>query len=110
MDKAKTSKRQKGFSIDNVPIVRPSTKLSTKRHDPDSKLRDLRFIAEALAEAIVKGDKKTFLDVLAAHIKSKNISEMERKTKIKRSTIYAAIDKDANPTLDTIINLIQKSA
>jgi len=110
MDKTKTSKKQKKFSIDDVPVVKPGTKSKSKPHDPDARLRDLHFIAEAMAHAIVIGDKKAFLEVLGAHIKSKNISEIERKTKIKRSTIYAAIEKDANPTLNTIINLIQKSA
>lgn len=110
MGKTKTSKKQRKFSIDDIPIVKPSEDLDRRPHDPDVRLRDLHFIAEALAQAIVEGDKKEFLEVLAAHFKSKNISEMGRKTKIKRSTIYAAIEKDANPTLDTIINLIQKSA
>ena len=108
MDKAKTLKKQKKFTLDEIPIVKDGP--ASRAHDPDAKLRDLHFISEALAKAIVTGDKRAFLDILAAHIKSKNISEMERKTKIKRSTIYAAIEKDANPTLDTIINLIRKSA
>ncbi|OFZ18107.1 MAG: hypothetical protein A2Z20_06050, partial [Bdellovibrionales bacterium RBG_16_40_8] len=110
MGKTKTSKKRKSFSINDVLIVKAGAGLKAKPHDPDSKLRDLQFIAEALAQAIVTGDKKSFLDILAAHIKSKNISEIERKTKINRSTIYAAIENDANPTLDTIISLIQKSA
>lgn len=110
MRKAKTSKKRKTFSIADVPIVNVGVKSNSKLHDPDASLRDLHFIAKALAHAIVTGDKKAFLEVLGAHIKSKNISEMVRKTKIKRSTIYAAIMKDANPTLDTIIDLIQKSA
>lgn len=110
MGNKKISKKQKKFLISNAPIHKAGSSFKSKTHDPDAKLKDVRFIAEALAQAIVAGDKKAFLNIFRAHIRSKNISELERKTKIKRSTIYSAIEMDANPTISTIIALIQKSA
>ena len=110
MAKKKTSKKQKKFSISDVPIHNAGLGLKSKPHDPDKNLKDLKFITEALMEALLKGDKKSFLQILEAHIKAKNISEIERKTKLKRSTIYSAISPNGNPTLETIISLIQKSA
>ena len=110
MAKARISKKRKRFSLNTVPVIEPNVSLNTRSHDPDAKLKNLKFIADALAHALVQGDKRAFLEVLAAHIKSKNISEIERRTKIKRSTIYSAIGLKANPTLDTIMNLIQKAS
>lgn len=110
MAKKKTSKKQKKFSIYDMEIHDPGPNFKSTPYDPDVKLRDVKFIAGALIEALLLGDKKSFVEILEAHIKAKNISEVMRKTKLSRSTIYAAISQKGNPTLDTIFSLIHKSA
>lgn len=110
MAKRKTSKKRKGVYFKDLPIVELSPGTETIPFDPDEGLRDVKFIARALCQALLKGDKKSFVTILRAHVRAKNISELGRRTKMKRSTIYAAIGPNANPTLETIINLIRESA
>lgn len=111
MANKKTLKKRKEYTIDDLPIHIPKKRVKTKILDTAKHIRDSQFIAEALIEAlIIKKDKKAFLDILRAHVLAQNVSEMERRTKVKRSTIYSAISPNGNPTLETIFALIHKRA
>jgi DNA-binding phage protein len=111
MDNKKTSKKQKKyFTIKDLPIVKLKKNIKTREHDPLKNLLDTKFIAEALVECLLSCNKEGFLKILEAHILAQNVSELERRTKVRRSTIYAAIAKDANPTIGTVMALLKKGS
>ena len=111
MANKKTSKRQRSYTLNDMPIAKLKKGTKTVPHDPLKTLLDPKFIAEALVEALfIKRDKKSFLSILRTYVLAHNISELGRKTKLRRSTIYAAIAKDANPTIETVMALLNKSA
>lgn len=80
--------------MDKASLAKLKPGIKTKRHDPNKLLRNQKFIAQSLVQAILESDKEAFLEILEGHIKAKNISEVARQTGLRRSTIYSAIQEN----------------
>ncbi|MGZ3744423.1 MAG: helix-turn-helix domain-containing transcriptional regulator [Pseudobdellovibrionaceae bacterium] len=80
-------------------------------HSPTQWIKDNPDVMlNGLIEALREGDKEAVQDIIGALVRSKNITEVARKSKISRTLIYEAIDKKKNPTLGTICKLMQSFA
>lgn len=102
MDKAKTSSarkksRSKSMKLNGVKIY---------PHDPTATFRDHKFVKQALAEALIDGDKEAFIEILSAYVRTHNVAEVCKRTKLSRTVVYEAIRDDGNPSLDTLCKIM----
>lgn len=107
MGKTKTSKKQKAFSMDDTPIVKLKKGVESRPHDPNKFLRDQDKIRHALTEAMEDGDVEAFREILSAHVKAVGVQNIIDRTDLTKSTIYSAIKEDANPTIETIFQILK---
>ena len=100
MDKKKTSSRQRKFSKKLIP------------HDPKESLKDPKEVLETLLHCLSIDDIEAFQDVLIAHLKYASKTDLARRTKLGRRTIYDLMDrkKPFNPTISTIAPLLKALA
>lgn len=103
MAKKKTSKKQKNFSISDLPIVK--VKGSSKPYSPSSELASARKISKALVECLLDGDEESFNDILAGHLAAVDKKALAEKTGLSRQTIYKAMN--GNPTVKTVMRIVQ---
>lgn len=70
-------------------------------------LKDEKFVAEFLSQALEEKDFSTFLlslkDVIRVH---GTITEIAEKAKLSRSTVYKLFSERSNPELKTILSLL----
>lgn len=97
MGKKRILKRQKGSSVKLYP------------YDPKKSLVNPKEILDTLLHCLAINDLEAFQDVLVAHIKYCSKTELSRKTKLGRRTLYDLLDsnKPFNPTLSTIGPLLK---
>ena len=107
MVKAKTSKKRKTFSMDDVPIVKLKRDVDSFPHDPNIFLKDRARVRQALTEAMEEGDMDAFREILSAHVKAIGVQNIIDKTHLTKSTIYSAIKDDANPTIETVFQILK---
>jgi probable addiction module antidote protein len=62
------------------------------------------------AHSPADGDKEAVQDILGGLVRTHSITEIAKKSKIRRATIHEAIDKDKNPSLETICKLMKAIA
>lgn len=77
-----------------------------ERHDPSAIFKNHKEIKAALAEALMDGDKDAFVEILEGYIRVHNILEVCRRTGLSRTVVYEAIDKNGNPSLDTLCKIM----
>ena len=104
MIKKKKKKKQEASSIKDMPIVKLKRDVKTTQHNPEKNLGDTEFIAHALAQCLLDGDKEEFMEILLAHWEIKNKSEVLESVDLAKRTFYD-LKKTANPRLDTIMKL-----
>ena len=83
------------------------------KHNPYPKeLADKERIKEAVYFSLVEGDLESVRDLLIAHLYTVNKLELSKVTKIGRQTLYDLMnkEKDFNPTLKTIVTILDYSA
>ena len=107
MGKTKPSKKRKAFSMDDAPIVRLRSGEESLPHDPSKFLRDRDKILHALTEAMEEGDVEAFREILSGHVKAVGVQNIINQTDLTKSTIYSAIKEDANPTIETIFQILK---
>jgi probable addiction module antidote protein len=107
MGKTETSKKRKAFSMDDAPIVKLKKGIESLPHDPDKFLQDRDKIRHALTEAMEEGDVEAFREILSAHVKAVGVQSIIDRTHLTKSTIYSAIKEDANPTIETIFEILK---
>lgn len=107
MAKAKTSKKRKPFSINDLPITKIKSASKITSHDPDKRLKKVDFIAKALIQSLWEGDMNAFKEIVKAHYESVNTSAVLRNVGLSKRTFYEAISSRGNPRLDTINRIIQ---
>lgn len=82
-------------------------------HNPFSKeLIDPARIKRAILQALVDGDLDSVRDVLIAHLRIVNKSELAIKTKLGRQTLYDLMDpaKEFNPSIKTLTLILNNIA
>jgi len=107
MAKIKTSKKQKRFSIADMPIVKLKKGVKTTPFSPTAILRDRKFVAEALYQCLIDGDDKGFKEIMAAHIRAKNLSRISRDSGVSLRAIHIALSPSGNPTLGTLAKIMR---
>jgi len=75
-------------------------------HDPSAIFKNHKEIKNALAEALLDGDKEAFVDILSAYVRGHNILEVCRRTGLSRTVVYEAIGENGNPSLDTLCKIM----
>jgi DNA-binding phage protein/putative component of toxin-antitoxin plasmid stabilization module len=106
MAKAKTSRKPKAFSIEQIEPAKLKAGVKTKPHDPRSNLRDRKFIEESLLECIVDGDMDAFKEILKAHYEAVNTSAALKRAGLSKRTFYDALAPDGNPSLSTVMKMV----
>ncbi len=107
MAKTATLKKRKTFSMDDAPIVKLKNGLESVPHDPDEFLKDRAKIRQALTEAMEEGDMDAFREILSAHVKAVGVQNIIERTHLTKSTIYSAIKENANPTIETVFQILK---
>lgn len=109
MAKTKTSKKLKNLSAGDVPIVKLKPGVKTTTWHPSKEIADPTKVIKALFQSLVDGDTEAFKEILQAHLEARNISKLAKESGISRRTIYAALSKGGNPSLDTIAKLVHRA-
>ena len=63
-------------------------------------------LVDTLAACLAEGDPDSFKEVLWAYLNVHNKTEISRKLKISRSTLYHMVSEEGNPTLDMLAKII----
>lgn len=82
------------------------TAISTTPFDPASHLDDIDIQAEMLSEALATGNRRLVAHVLNTIARAKGMSKVAATTGINRTTLYAALAEDSNPTLETLFKVV----
>ena len=81
-------------------------------HDPKKSLQDPKEVLETLLHCLSINDIEAFQDVLIAFLKYTSKTDLARRTKLGRRTLYDLLDrkKPFNPTISTIGPLLKELA
>jgi probable addiction module antidote protein len=109
MAKTKTSKKLKNSSGDDFPLVKLKPGVKTTSWHPAKEMADPAKVIKALFDSLLDGDTEAFKEILQAHLEARNISKLAKESGISRRTIYAALSKGGNPSLDTIAKLVHQA-
>lgn len=104
MDKKKTSKKRKAFTVADMKEV--DVKVKTFPHDPNENLRDPKFIIKALGECLVEHDIKAFKDILKAHYRVVDLDKTLKKAHLSKRTFFHALSDKGNPSIDTVSKIM----
>ncbi len=102
MAKTKTLKEQRKSSKKSKVII-------LTKHDPyEINLANKERVKAAIYFSLLEGDLESVQDLLIAHLETVNKLQLSSTCKIGRQTLYDLMnkDKDFNPTLKTIVNIL----
>jgi probable addiction module antidote protein len=105
MHRKKTLKKR-GFSFKNIPAKELKKSTAVIEHNPTSRLKNKRYVAQALIECLREGDSEAFKEILRSHLDVINKSKFAEKTKISERTLYRMVSKGGNPTLENIARVV----
>lgn len=80
--------------------------VKTKAFDASKYIETEADQTALLMDALESGNAGYIANALGVIAKSRNMSELSRKTGIARQALYAALSPDGNPTLDTVVKVI----
>ena len=63
--------------------------------------------ANLLTEALATGHPGHIADVLGVIARARSMTELSRKTGISRTNLYAALNENGNPTLETLTKVTE---
>lgn len=86
-------------------MVTPRTE--TSPYDASEFLGSAEAQAELLNDALESGNPAYVAHALGVIAKAMGMSEIARRTGIKRQSLYAALDTDGNPTITTFFSVLQ---
>ncbi len=107
MPKKKTSKKH-AFSLFDIPIVELKSKEGTSLHNASKRLKDKKFISEALWECLVENDIETFKEILNMHLELVNKEAFAKNAGISKRTLFRMLSPEGNPTLDNLGKIIHQ--
>ncbi len=78
----------------------------------DEKILTKERIHEVLVDALIEGDLDTLKDLIVTQIMISNKSELTRKSKLGRQTLYDLMneEREFNPTVKTLSQLLKALA
>lgn len=107
MGKTGTSKKQKNFSIDDMPIVKVRAGVKISPWKPSVKMDDFEFVTKALLECVRDGDDEAFMEIFIGYIRARNRSKLAKEAGVGRQTIYDLISQDSDPRISTLFKLLK---
>lgn len=81
-------------------------KLKTYPYDPSEFLDDAESQAELLNDALESGKPSYVARALGTIARARGMTELQRLTGLNRATLYAALTEEGNPTLDTVMRVL----
>jgi probable addiction module antidote protein len=109
MGKAKTS-RKRAFSFSDMPTTRLTKRAHAAVYDTKERLRDPKFVVQALTEALVDGDAEAFKEILAGHLAAVEKESFYREAGVSRRTLFRMLGPGGNPTLANIARVVKAIA
>jgi len=82
------------------------SKIKTMPYDPSEFLDDSESQAELLTDALATGSVKVVAHALGTIGRARGMTELQRLTGLSRATLYAALNAEGNPTLDTVMRVL----
>jgi DNA-binding phage protein len=107
MPKKKISKKR-GFSLNDMPIVKIKKEKGILEFNPDLRLQDPEIIAHALWECLVANDIDAFKEILRSHLEVSNKDKLAKKAGIPRRTLFRMLSPEGNPTLENLGKIIHQ--
>jgi len=74
--------------------------------DASEYLDDADSQAELLNDALASGHAGYIADAIGVIARARGMTELQRLTGLDRSTLYAALREEGNPTLDTLMRVL----
>jgi len=105
MVKKKISKKQE-LCLDDLPKRRLKSKSRVLKVSSLSRLADKNLIFESLWECLIDQDLDSFKEILKSHIDAVGMSELSKKTKASKRTMYRTLSEEGNPTLKSISRIV----
>ena len=81
--------------------------IETTAFEPDRYFRSPAAQAHLLTEALASGDAGHFADAVGIVARQHGIGELARQTGLNRQGLYAALSADGNPTLSTVLKVLE---
>jgi probable addiction module antidote protein len=108
MAKKKTStkhqKQQKKYTPKKIKI---GSIVFTEFSPTEELANNPKMVFDGLVEALMDGDKEAFQEILEGYIKAREITKTANRVKLSRTVIYEAIDKNSNPSLESICKIMK---
>ena len=83
-------------------------KVPTTVFDPAAFIRDTDDAATYLNDAFASGDTAVIAAALGTVARARGASEMARAAGISRASLYSALSAEGNPTLRTVLSLLDQ--
>lgn len=80
--------------------------IKTTRFDPMLYLDTTEDHIELLNEALATGNPRVIIGAVREIARGRGMTDLARTTGIGRSSLYAALADDANPTLETVMKVL----
>ena len=112
MDKTKTSKKRgaslKGISnkknvFGEVPSM--SRGAIATDYSPSTELKNRKFIAEAITDALMDGDADAVREILTTHLELVHKDKFYKAAGVSRRALFKLMEPDANPTLESLVKV-----
>lgn len=81
--------------------------IKTFPFDASLYLDDAESQAELLSEALATGDARFIVHTLGVIARARGMTELARATGLGRSSLYKAVADDANPTIETLMKVLE---
>ena len=101
----KTSKKREA-SLKNIPARKLRLGIKTKSIDSAKRLRSKSLIFDALWECLIDQDLESFKEILKSHIDVVGMSELSKKSKTSKRTMYRTLSENGNPTLKSLSKIL----
>ena len=80
--------------------------VTTTRFDPSEYLDRTEDHIELLNEALETSNPRVIVHAIGTIARARGMSDLAQATGLGRSTLYKAIADDANPTIDTLVKVL----
>ena len=71
------------------------------------RLKDKKYVKEALFDCLLHDDLESFKEILRAHFEIVNKNQIIKKTGISKRTLYRSLSQTGNPIFKNISKLLQ---
>ena len=99
MGKTEISHKRAEFWRGTEVRLKPGAKV--KPYDPTIRLRDPKFIREAILEALQEGDYESVIDIYRAHLRVLNRTRTASALKVSRQYVHKMLKPSNTPSLRT---------